>query len=110
ARVRASERGLHRGHLVEDLVDPDRAAAAVLLGHSYPIRDERRGRARLAPAKVAVLADDDLVERPGRERAVGLHVLVAAVAGHADDADRTAVPPGPIARPVAVHPPGEVGQ
>ena len=50
-----------------------------------------RGRGpRLAPAEVAVLAHDDLVERARRECAVHLLVVVPAVARDAEDADRPA--------------------
>ena len=46
ARVRAPERGLHRRQLVEDLVDPDRPAGAVLARPPDAVGDERRRRRR----------------------------------------------------------------
>ena len=46
--------------------------------------------ARGAAAQVLVLADDDLVERPGGERPVLALVLVAPVARDAEDADGAA--------------------
>src|SRR5262249_42251403 len=95
ARVRPPQSGLDRGHLVQDLVDPDRLARAFLPRLPHAVRNDRRRRTRLPTTKVAVLADDDLVESPGRERAVRAHVLVAAVAGHADHPDRATVETGP---------------
>src|SRR6476660_3364041 len=70
AGVGSAQGGLDRGHLVQDLVDPERPAGPLLFRDAYAVGDERGRRARLAPAEVAVLAHDDLVERPGGEGAV----------------------------------------
>ena len=65
------------------------------------LQHERRGLARRAPAEVRVLADDELIERGGRDLAELAHVLVAPVAGDADDADGA---PGPAPLPLRHRP------
>src|SRR6185369_4082273 len=82
--------------------------------------DDVSGRhARRAAAKVLVLADDDLVERPGGDRAVLDLVLVAPIARDPDHADRPAAPgvavrrwtdPAGLRLRLGHHPPDEVRQ
>src|SRR4029453_11297322 len=70
------------------LVEHDLEAAAagpVVGGGPGPGRDQFGDLARLAAAQVAVLADDQGVEVPGRDLAELTDVLVAAVAGAGDD-------------------------
>src|SRR4029450_11195963 len=76
------------------LVEHDLEAAAagpVVGGGPAPGRDQSGDLARLAAAQVAVLADDQGVEVPGRALAQLTDVLVAAVAGAGDD---PGAPPG----------------
>ena len=81
-----------RGHLVEDLVRPRRPGRARGARRAHALGDVAGGLAGRPAAQVLVLADDDLVERAGGDRPVLALVLVAAVAGDADDADRPAGP------------------
>src|SRR5664279_6653605 len=88
ARRRPAQGQADRGHLVEDLLDLGRAARAVALGGPGSLADMTGRLAGGPPAQDLVLADDQLVERGCRDRAIVALVLVGSIARNPDHADR----------------------